>query len=367
MMRRASGMATLLASLSVAAAGCGRELLGADEERISPNAELRAPVETPEPPKAPQDVDESGRLLPADGLVSGFEVPKGLKLLRREGGYLEFEINAEVDALREFWSGLDSRNGRRFAERRYLIEDATVGFDVNHSRETLDRLRLGEEYKDGYIYVAPGGGRSQRIRVHPPMTVVDPEDNPFIPKLEPAGPGSPLTPRGTPPPSRLSRPRAPTGAAGENGRVDDEGASSNGTQTGGRRGSATPEAGGSGLSPAPTGTSPTGPAPTGPAPTGTSPTGPAPTGPAPTGTSPTGPAPTGPAPTGTAPTGTLPSAPGLVPTNPRPLPPSLTPTGLVPQGGTPAKKYGPYPGAGHSVVPEIRQWQAQNPGTQFLD
>ncbi|MBT9559421.1 MAG: hypothetical protein IV100_25555 [Myxococcales bacterium] len=328
-MRHARQVATWIASLGVATAGCGRELLGADEEPLSPNAELRAPIETPEAPKPPKDVDDSGRLLAAEGLVSGFEVPKGLKLLRRERGYLEFEVNATADALREFWTGLDGRTGRRYTERRYLVENATVGFDVNHTRDTLDRLRLGDEYKDGYIYVAPGGGRSQRIRVHPPLTVVDPDDDPFIPKLEPAGPGNAPTPRGAPPPSRpqgiparddtSARPAGTgNGLAGGGGAGNDQGG-----------GGASNDHGGGGTPNEP----------------GT---------PSGTGTEP-------------APSGPNPQGPGLLPMAPSPLPPSLTPTGLAPNGNTPSKKYGPYPGGGRSVVPDIRQWQVQNPGTQFLD
>jgi hypothetical protein len=332
-------VASWLASLGVTTAGCGREFLGADEEPVSPNAELRAPIETPEAPKPPKDVDEAGRLLAAEGLVSGFEVPKGLKLLRRERGYLEFEVTASADALREFWTGLDGRTGRRFTERRYLVENAAVGFDVNHTRETLDRLRLGDEYKDGYIYVAPGGGRTQRIRVHPPVTVLDPEDDPFIPKLEPAGPGSAPTPRGTPPPSRPQEvdTRDDTGDRGGSG-----GAGSGNARGGG---SGSGNAGGGGAGSGGAGTNPTaGGTPNG---AGTSNEG---------GTEP-GPAPTVPSPQG----------PGLSPVAPSPLPPSLTPTGLVPNGKTTTPKYGPYPERGRSVVPEIRQWQAQNPGTQFLD
>ncbi len=329
-----------LAGFAVLSLGaCGRELLGGDDEPVGPISALAAPAEvddvrTPQNP----DVDAQGRLVAAEGLVSGFEVPRGMKLISRQTGFLTFEVAVTAEALMEFYSGVDRSTGRRFAERRYSLEELPLGFDVRHTRDTVERLRLEERYREGHMYIAPLRVRLQEVRVHLTPPPPSPDDDPFMPKLPPAGPGGEGVPKG----GAVGRGQGGSEAVGRlagTAPASDpsfERASSDGGW-GNPHGARETGAGGA---------SPTGVARGGSV--GGSDSGPN----GASGSSGGG---------GSAP-GLAPLAPSNVGTSP------LTPTPFGQPGGGPAgKRYGPYPSGGHRVAPAIRQWQSAHPGERFID
>ncbi len=259
------------ALLTLLVVGCGRDLLGADPEP-TPDPAVRAVIEAPAPAAAAEGAtDAQGRLRAADGLVQGFEVPRGLALVARRSGYLEFRIDAPIEALREFWSGLDRRTGNRFTERQYLLDDVERGFDVRHTSETARRLGLGDEAFQGYLYARPDR-RGSLVRVHVPAAVAAGDaGSAFVPVVSDAPRGAPASPRPTP------SPPAPAPARD--------------SATGALQGSASAGEPPSARSSAPSRRAPTGPHP----------------------------------------------------------------------------RYGPYATPGRSVAPEIRRWQAANPGETFVD
>lgn len=176
-------MAWLLAACFalVLAPGCG------DEPEDEPPAPAVFP---PQPPprtvEAPTPeprfgFDERGRLKAAERLVNGYEVPLGVKLVHRTRSYLEFELRAPMEKIREFYDGVDIRTDRRFAERGYAIADAVRGFDVHHTSESLERLDLDLVYQQAHIFVTPRVNRTQTVRVHTvPEPARDPADNPHF-------------------------------------------------------------------------------------------------------------------------------------------------------------------------------------------
>jgi hypothetical protein len=69
--------------------------------------------------------------------------------------YLELELHASERAIREFYSGLDSKSGRRFSSRNYGIEQSAQTGDLNieHTRDTLRRLKLDSKYENTRISI----------------------------------------------------------------------------------------------------------------------------------------------------------------------------------------------------------------------
>ena len=308
------------------AVGCGREFFGADPEPEAPEPVVAVAEAAPPAPVDPLR-DARGRLAVADGLVNGFEVPKGLRLVKRQKGYLEFQLEAPIEALTEFYSGIDNGTGRRFTERQYLVEDNELGFDVHHTGASLERLHLDERYREGYLFVSSERPRVQRVRVHLAPPPPAPDDDPFMPRVA-AGPGSDSPPQGPAPRHAEPLEPIPGGGAGAGAR----GASQPPSTSGGARGDGPSGRAGTGA-------------------TGGSDRTSAP------------PAEPGSASTGGG-GGGAGSLPGLSPTqwnNAATLRPQLN----GPQNG--AKRYGPYASPGRSVVRDIQRWQLTHPGESFID
>ena len=150
-------------------AACETETPTAAE--VAPNVALRnAVVSSPSTNTRPArpGYDEHGRLKAARDLVSGFEVPEGVQLVESRPEYLVFSHTASPEELAEFWSGGDKGNGHPVSERHYDVQPGRRGFEVHHTEQSLGRLHLDDRYKDTHLFVTPGGGRQELIRVHLP-------------------------------------------------------------------------------------------------------------------------------------------------------------------------------------------------------
>ena len=138
---------------------------------IQPNEAVRMMLEPSKPSTPiPKPVEDAkNRLVAAESLVGGFEVPAGLKLLEARGDHLLFELQANTVQIEEFFLGVDKRSGLRFAERNYQVESVKNGFDVHHSASTLDRLDISPESNHGHIYVQALNRKTHHFRIHPPV------------------------------------------------------------------------------------------------------------------------------------------------------------------------------------------------------
>ncbi len=138
---------------------------------IQPNEAVRMILEPPTPPTpaTPPSEDAKKRLLPAESLVGGFEVPAGLSLVQARADHLLFELQANTSQIEEFFSGVDQRTGLRFSARDYQIKLGKNGFDVHHSASTLDRLDIAPRANHGHIYVQALNRKTHHFRIHPPV------------------------------------------------------------------------------------------------------------------------------------------------------------------------------------------------------
>jgi hypothetical protein len=194
-----------------------------DGVKITENKALRAGVENP--PKAVKSsvrrgYDATGHLRKAENLVHGYEVPVGLKLIRRSERFLVFDSKAGRDALMEFYLGVDRRTGHPFAARSYAITKHRNGFEVRHTDPSLKRLDLPPEYKNTHMFITAGKGRGQQVRLHRLPTHTESVTNRFendvtsIPAASPveppattkSSPQASKTASKTPPPSALPPP-----------------------------------------------------------------------------------------------------------------------------------------------------------------
>jgi len=163
------GMAITLIPL-VLWIGCTTDTEAVDPS-IQPNESVRMMLEPPAPqvPKAKPSQDAKKRLVAAESLVGGFEVPAGLALLQARSDHLLFELQANTYQIEEFFSGVDQRTGLRFSARDYQVELGKNGFDVHHTASTLDRLYITQKSDHGHIYVQALNRKTHHFRIHPPV------------------------------------------------------------------------------------------------------------------------------------------------------------------------------------------------------
>ncbi|MFT7622367.1 MAG: hypothetical protein ACI9WU_001540 [Myxococcota bacterium] len=320
--------AVVVVALLSALIGCSTETK-VDEKAVQPNQELRAAVERPAAlrppvPKHRFGYDSFGRLKRAEKLVNGFEVPLGSKLLKTGSSFIELSIKAPLPEVRDFYAGVDSKTGRRFAQRSYGIRDGKNGFGVTHTPTSLQEHGLDAKYLKGKAFITPDKNRRQRIRIHTVRAPVADSENPYIPRVNFES-LDPLDKVAVPDHKPLPAPSAPSASAAGG---DNPSASGSG---GG---------GGPGSSGNPTAASkPTG-APSGPVATPDA----------------------VPKTAGSAATGGT----GPVPSLPTPV--ATTPGSGPRTGGSGPKRWGPYgPSQKRDPKPAIREWLKQNPGKVFLD
>ena len=148
----------MMVMLSLLHLGCEADVTSEDRLPPAVPSPIQQQVEGASVPSletAMPGLDESGRLLAASDLVSGFEVPMRAKLKKTRRQYLELELRASELAIREFYSGVDSASGRRFAPRDYTVNIADKTGDINiaHTRDSLKRLRLDAKYERSHIAI----------------------------------------------------------------------------------------------------------------------------------------------------------------------------------------------------------------------
>ncbi len=185
--------------------GCSGDPI--DDELLKPNEGLRAIVEKPAPLVEPSTeyrrfgYDEHGHLIRAKELVNGFEVPLGTKLVKRYPSFLEFQVRADFEDVRDFYTGVDRITKRRFADRKYIVKDGKRAFTIHHSDDSLTLLKLAPRYKKANVFVRPGQLRNQNIRVH---MVPEVAEEPYIPP-SPARGAPKVAENADPAPSPTSR------------------------------------------------------------------------------------------------------------------------------------------------------------------
>jgi len=138
---------------------------------IEPNASLRTLTEqvpVAAPTHGDRRVNAHNRLMPAESLVGGFEVPAGLRLLEARSDHLLFELQANTSQIQEFYTGVDHRTANRFSMRAYQLDVGKNGFDVQHTASTIDRLDLPAASDRGHIFVRAINRKVHHLRVHPP-------------------------------------------------------------------------------------------------------------------------------------------------------------------------------------------------------
>jgi hypothetical protein len=163
--------------------GCGGEPTPTTD--LAPNPVVREAVENPATPKIQTrfGYDERGRLLVADGLVHGFEVPMGLSKPSARHGFIDFDIAAPMNRLKEFYLGREAGSGARFTERRYMLDEGKTGFEIWHTAESLKRLGLPVRFKRAHIFVTNHFNRTQRLRIHIPKDSSNDLAEPFVPDI----------------------------------------------------------------------------------------------------------------------------------------------------------------------------------------
>ena len=251
------GMWVALASM----VGC--ESKPVSEPSYKANPAVRAAVN--QPPVAPEKPSRFGydaynHLLPASSLVHGFEVPMGLSKPEMHRGFIDFELTAPMRKIREFYQGSEIQSGRRFSERRYVLEEGKIGFEVWHTSDTLDRLGLDRRFKRAHIFVTNHHNRIQRFRIHIPRDGGDKLAGEFVPNvddekrarlrkrtLEVASTGAPEAPEGRGEASKRDGgdPSDGSGGGGQAGSPADSGKQSSGRKTARKQKAGnTPEGGG---------------------------------------------------------------------------------------------------------------------------
>ncbi len=159
--------------------GCGESTDTDDEFQFGPNTAIRAHVAPKQPSQElpgaiePREsrrfgYDHRNRLIAAESLVGGFEVPLGLFPRGHNDGFIEFESAASGRALREFYRGVDRQMRTRFSPRKYILTDTDKGFEVRHTAASLKRLKLADKYAKAYIYIYPTVARKHAVRIHEP-------------------------------------------------------------------------------------------------------------------------------------------------------------------------------------------------------
>ncbi|HIA04801.1 MAG TPA: hypothetical protein EYN66_23385 [Myxococcales bacterium] len=147
-----------------------------DEAMLAPNSVIRSALS----PKAPTPeagplvptkerrfgYDGHNRLMAAAGLVSGFEVPVGLKPIKRHSSLLVFEMTAPIEDIIEFYTGTDRETRRRFTARRYAVTDLERGLEIHHSASSLKRLKLSDQQLQSNIFIVAGSGRTHIFKFH---------------------------------------------------------------------------------------------------------------------------------------------------------------------------------------------------------
>lgn len=196
--------ALLISAALLAHTGCHNVPVD-DAPLILRESDPPTPTVQPEEPKLRFGYDRFGRLNRATELVQGFEVPLGLKLVKRTATYLEFEVKRPLPELHAFYSGRDPRTGRAFKEPGYAVAQGKYGFDVKHTPISRRRLGLDERYKNAFVYVTNRLNRWQTLRIHvPPQQLAD-RDNPFIPRINFEN----SVPTTAPPTAEPNEPRGP--------------------------------------------------------------------------------------------------------------------------------------------------------------
>jgi hypothetical protein len=172
----------LILGVTLLVAGCGSEQPDAsqkaasDEALLAPNSVIRNALsaQAPAPEAGPVvpirerrfGYDGHNRLMAAAGLVSGFEVPVGLKPIKRHRSLFVFEMTAPIEDIVEFYTGTDRETRRRFTARRYAVTDLERGLEIHHSASSLKRLKLSDQQLQSNIFIVAGSGRTHVFKFH---------------------------------------------------------------------------------------------------------------------------------------------------------------------------------------------------------